>query len=253
MRSMKPLLFAGLAALCTSMSATAATVPELVTKVRAALGTESGLNAVKSLRYTYRMADKDGKETGLYVSEYLAPMCHRDIDYTMKDRDGRALEIIVSINGAEGYRRINAMGTDLHNLSILTAGDVDLLRDYASDNLTFFAPPSPARGTVVTAPDETVEGVDCHVLAYKYRTGLTLRYYFAKSDNRVVASRAERPNGVREGLQVHVGEQRVAGIVFPKAVRILDTEGKPLKTMTVEKVEVNPADITAKTFATPLY
>ena len=249
---MKPLFFAGIAALCASVTLTAAPVAQVVAKARAAAGKDADLNAVKALRYNFKIADKDGKALGPLVSEYRAPVCQRDIDYTMKDQDGKDLEVVTAIDGLEGHRAVSIIGVPGRRILVMPSAEVNLRRDFAAANLTFFTPPPADRCTVVTAPDEKIDGIDCEVLDYKYTSGVTLRRYIAKADGKFVGNRVN--SGDKSGdLMLNIGEQRVAGVIFPKSIRIVDHAGNPVRTLTLEKVEVNPTDIPDKAFATPLY
>ncbi len=234
------------AALCAALISQAATPAEtLATKARAALGDEASLSAVKALRIELSAADTEGKTLGTVISEYKAPMKQREIDYTFPK-----LEVITAIDGREGHRVIHRLDMNERKLHILPSEEVNARRDFVTANLYLLATPNAERGSVAINGTETVDGVACDALDYQYKSGITVRRLLEKSTGRLVATRINQ-RGKTGDLMVNVGEQKVAGINYPKTIVIRDESGKILRTLTVNKVEVNP-EIPDNGFVTPL-
>lgn len=235
------------ATLCVAIIAQAATPAEaLVAKARTALGDETALSSVKSLRIEMSAADKDGKALGSVISEYKAPMKQREIDYTFTN-----MEVITAIDGREGHRVIHRLDNNARQLQILPAEEVNARRDFATANLCLLAVPNAERGAIAINGEETVDGVACEALEYKYKSGITLRRLVDKATGKLVATRINQ-GGKTGDLMVNIGEQKVAGIAYPKSIVIRDKDGKTLRTLTVNKVEVNP-ELADSAFVTPLF
>lgn len=243
---MKSLLVTS-AALCVALISQAATpVETLVAKARATLGEESALSAVKTLRLELSAVDGDGKPLGSVITEYKAPMKQREIDYTFPK-----LEVITAIDGREGHRIIHRLDTNARQLQILTAEEVNARRDFAAANLYLLAIPSAERGAVSINGTETVDGISCTRLDYKYKSGITVRRLVDAATGRLVATRINQGDKTGD-IMVNLGEQKVAGIAYPKSIVIRDDAGKTLRTLTVGKIEVN-AEIPDAGFITPLF
>lgn len=243
---MKHFLFP-LAALCATMAAHAANPTDtVVAKARTALGGESALNAVKCLRFELSATDANGKPAGAIISEYKAPMKLREIDYT-----AAGFESVNAIDGREGHRTLRRLDTGERRLEIMTAGEVDARRDFACANLYLLAVPAPGRGEVTLGAPTKIDGVECSELAYKYKSGVTLHRFIDNASGRLVATRIDF--GTKRGdLMINKGEQKVAGISYPKEIILRDDAGKTVRTLTINKIEVN-GDLDDSAFQTPLF
>lgn len=235
------------ATLSVALIAQAATPAEtLVAKARGALGEETALSSVKSLRIELSAADGNGKTLGSVITEYKAPMKQREIDYTFDK-----MEVITAIDGREGHRILHRLDNNARQLQILPAEEVNARRDFVTAYLYLLAIPNSERGSVAINGSETIDGVACDALDYTYKSGITLSRLVDKATGKLVATRINQ--GAKTGdLMVNVGEQKVAGITYPKSIVIRDKDGKTLRTLTVSKVEVNP-EIADAGFVTPLF
>lgn len=239
-------LFLTTAALCAALISQAATPAEaLITKARTALGGETALNAVQSLRIEMSVVDADGKALGALVSEYKAPCSQRELNYTEKN-----IENISAINGREGFRTLRRLDNNASQIQIIPYEELNARRDFTAANLRLLAIPSAERGSVALAPDETIDRSACATLDYSYASGVIIRRYVDKSTGRLVATRLNSKGGVVGNLMLNVGTQKVAGINFPKSIVIRDDKGKTQRTLNLTKVEVNPA-IDDASFAMP--
>ena len=249
---MKPLVFAVFASCFAATTLSAETAADIIAKARAASGTEAALNAVRSLRYAMKLSDAEGKYVGAIVQEFKRPLKQRETNYAMKDKDGNGLEIVSASDGVEGFTIIRRPDNGFRKLLIMKADDVNSGRDLALANLEFFTPPPADRGTLVVAPDEKIDGVECFALDYQYKTGKTLRRYIEKTTGRFVANRVY-DQGRSENLMINKTYTNVAGISFPDRIDVVDNAGKLMRILKMEKIEVNPTDIRDSFFATPLY
>lgn len=251
MRSMQSSFFAVAAALCVTANLPAATVQSILDKARHAAGEESTLNSVKSLRYAYKVLDKDGKELGLNTMEYKAPLGQRETDTTKRDADGAKLEVTVAIDGREGYRLIRRPDNGGRRLIIMPSAEVNIRRDSVRENLTFFTVPAADRCEVKVGPDETIDGTACDTLEYHYKTGQLLRQYIAKDSGRYAGYRlgSQADRGL---LVVNKTETKTSGIAVPDTIEIRDDKNAVLATLKMAKFELNP-EIPDSAFTTPLY
>jgi hypothetical protein len=243
---MKSLLITTAALFAALISHAATPVDDLVAKARAALGDETALSSVKSLRIEMSAADGEGKALGSVISEYKAPMKQREIDYTFAN-----LEVITAIDGREGHRVLHRLDNNARQLQILPSEEVNARRDFVTSNLYLLATPNAERGSVAINGTETIDGVACEALDYKYKSGITVRRLVNKATGKLVGTRINQ-NAKTGDLMVNVGEQKIAGIAYPKSIVIRDKDGKTLRTLTVNKVEVNP-EIADSGFITPLF
>lgn len=239
-------IFLTTAAMCAALISQAATPAEtLVTKARTALGGETALNAVRSLRIEMSVVDADGKALGALVSEYKAPYSQRELNYTEKN-----IENISAINGREGFRILRRLDNNASQIQVIPYEELNARRDFTAANLHLLAVPSTERGSVELAPDETIDGVACATLDYSYASGVIIRRYVDKATGRLVATRINNKGGVVGNLMLNVGEQKISEINFPKSIVIRDDKGKTQRTLNVTKVEVNPS-IDDAAFAMP--
>ncbi len=237
-----------LATLGFAMAAHAGTPAEnMAAKVRSALGGDAALNAVKSVRFEITAKDGDDKPLGVLITEYKAPMKLREIDYTRQP-----LELVYAIDGREGHRVIRRLDNGNRRVEIMTAAEVDARRDFANANLHFMAAPSPERGSLsLDTKPVSIDGIECAVLAFQYKSGFTLRRFIDPATSRLVASRIDF-SGKPGELMVNRGEQKVAGITYPKEIEIRDASGKTQRKLSIAKIEVNP-ELADAAFTTPLF
>lgn len=235
-------IFLTAAVLCAATLAQAAAPAEtLVAKARAALGGETALNAVKSLRIEMSVADAEGKSLGAMINEYKSPLKQRELNYTEKN-----LELVSASDGREGYKTFRRLDNNASQMQVIPYEENEARRDITASNLNLLAVPDPERGTLAAGEDATIEGAACATLDYKYRSGVLIRRYIDKATGRLAATRL----GDKGPLMINIGEQKVSGIIFPKSIVIRDDKGKTLRTLTLAKIEVN-APLDDATFAMP--
>lgn len=207
------------------------TPAEVIAKARAALAKDAAaLTKVQSLQFELTSVDAEGKPAGFTLLEVNAP----DQRYQLSVNANRTIEEILATNGHEGWRK----STQTTQIGVLRSEFVNVLRDMAASDLTFFAAPNERQGRVQLAPAAEVNGRKQVSLEYAYKSGFRIIRHFDAETFRLTATDQPMPDGKTQ-RQLVLATTVVDGILFTQKEAIL-IDGKKVAEATYEKITLNP-------------
>jgi len=207
------------------------TPAEVIAKARAALAKDAAaLTKVQSLQFELTSIDAEGKPAGFTLLEVNAP----DQRYQLSVNANRTIEEILATNGHEGWRK----STQTTQIGVLRSEFVNVLRDMAASDLTFFAAPNERQGRVQLAPAAEVNGRKQVSLEYAYKSGFRIIRHFDAETFRLTATDQPMPDGKTQ-RQLVLATTVVDGILFTQKEAIL-IDGKKVAEATYEKITLNP-------------
>jgi len=233
-------------------AAAADTADEWVAKARAYLGTESTLNAVKSLHLegtidtTERVPDPADATKTIERPIRLAidivfqkPMQQRQILRSDK------IERVTALDGYDAWEKVTDRATKRSSPpALLDPVGVKRLRATTIENLSFYSNQYQDSRQVRLLGDAQAEGIACVKVSFAYSSGIVFLRYFDKATGRLVKTEIEKGGEIREE-----GELIVSGIRFPKKVVNTTADGKATA-ITFDKVTVGER-FAADVFAVP--
>lgn len=201
------------------------------------------LDAVSSYRMTGKVVARMRGTGGPMVRTYARP------DRLRPDRLRVELQYPVNpetriLNGKEGWRTdpkgggIRKVEGALLDSMVLQAGRAGIPWILKEN-----------REHLISAPERTAGGRSLRGLALHLGPGLTVRYYLEPGTNLVVFSEALlKAPGLQTAFQTYYSDfRRVGGIVFPYREENV-ASGFHTGTTVIEKVEINPADMSDEDF-----
>lgn len=225
---------------------------EWITNARSAVGTESDLTALNSVRFigTVEAAQKMPSKNDPVKLEEAHDIFGIDVIFQKPDqfrmviRSQNATETI-ALYGYDGWsRRVENGAEDRANLVVLETAQIKLLRANIWANL-FFYRGIEARGGRVDFQGETdVSGKTCVVLVFRHTSNISFTRYFDKSTKRLVKTVTGDGTEIRED-----GEIKAGGIRFPKRFTTISPDGQ-IKNVNFQRIEVNQP-LPAAEFAMP--
>ncbi len=244
----------GLLLLGVLPAAAADEADQWIAKARSYLGSESALNAVRSLHFqgsfagTEQVPDPaDPKKTieqpvkvGIDIAFQL-PMQQRQVLKSDK------LQRVTALDGYDGWERVSdASGKSAARLTLLDGPSIKRLRATTLENLSFYSNRRGSSRKVRLDGDVTVDGVDCVKVVFVHSDNIMFARFFEKATGRLVKTEVSGGGEIREE-----GEIIVNGVRFPRKVMNKSQNGR-VTTITFDKISVNevfPAD----TFAVPSF
>jgi hypothetical protein len=187
--------------------------PDIIAKARAYVGSESALNAVKSVHYSGTMtapnpADPTKPATVRIDIIFQAPYRQRTIRTTDTLTDTLALDTY------DGWHRVeDSKDPSRWRMQILPTDQVKRQRAIVRENLSFFRGLEQDGGQVLDLGSATLDGVACRKIAFIYSADVIFYRYFDAASGRLLLSETEGGNTIREE-----GEIRVNGVRFPKVI-----------------------------------
>jgi outer membrane lipoprotein-sorting protein len=211
--------------------------PPIVAKARAYLGSEAALNAIKSVHFkgtvtTTDPAAADKPTTASIEIIVQKPDQQRVVASTSKGTETTA------VDGYEGWQRFQD-STNLKNvrLIVLKPEAVKRQRAQAFENLSFFRGLEQHGGQIEDQGTATIDGVTCQKVAFIHTPKIVFVRYFDVTTGRLV--RTDTDDG---GTSSEQGEQRVAGVRFPKAMKMTVKNAKGATqhvSIVFESIQVN--------------
>lgn len=251
---MKARCFYALAALAVAsvQSAAAETADQWVAKARAYLGTETALNAVKSLHFegTIETVERvaDPADAGKIIERpirltidivFQRPMQQRQILRSDK------VERITCLDGYDAWEKVSDRANlTTARISLLDPTGVRRLRATTIENLSFYSNQGPNAREVRLVGDATVDGIACAKISFAHSNSIVFIRYFEKATGRLVKTEVEGGGEIREE-----GEMIVSGIRFPRKVLNTTSDGK-VTGISFDKVTVGEL-LPAAAFAVP--
>ncbi len=209
-----------------------------VAKARAFLGSESALNAVKSIHFTGTLEAENGLTIPTDII-FQKPYQQRITVTTPK---------VIETTALDGYdawqKRINPENPSQWQVTLLDGVQVKRLRANTLENLSFYSNQDKGARQVQFLGEATVDGVACVKLSFVHTNNISFMRYFEKATGRLIKTETESGGEIREE-----GVIIVSGIRFPRKVMNKGTNGK-VTTITFDKVTVN-GSIPPDAFAVP--
>lgn len=239
-------------ALPAVLPAAADTADEWVARARAFLGSESTLNAVKSLHFegtvetTERVTDPADSSKTIDRPIRLAidivfqkPMQQRQIIRSEQ------VERTTSLDGYDAWEKVSdRTNQNPPRLLLLDPTGIKRLRATTIENLSFYSNQGQDSRQVRLLGDATVEGIACVKLSFTHGSNIVFVRYFDKSTGRLVKTEVDGGGEIREE-----GEMMVSGIRFPRKV-VNKTAGGQVTVISFDKVTVGER-FPAEAFAVP--
>ncbi len=213
----------------------------MLRKARAYLGSDSALNAVKSVHYAGKL------KTSVISANGEEATAEADILITFAKPYFQRIEIvapdkqeITALDDYEAWQRIqNSENQAQWRMTILDAPQVRRLRANTWENLNFFGDITAIGGEVEDMGLVDMDGKKLHKIAYIHSPAVIFYRFFDPATGRLVLSQTDAGAEIRE-----TGENRVAGVRFPGKVITTSTRpdgAKQVVEVTFDTVKVNEA------------
>jgi hypothetical protein len=234
------------------LPARAGPAEEWVAKARSYLGSESALNAVKSLHFqgTIEVVERIIDPTD--SSKTIERPIHLGIDIVfqkpMQQRQilrSEKIERTTTLDGYDAWEKVTDLSKPASpRIYLLDPAGIKRLRATTIENLSFYSNQGHDSRQIRLLGDATVEGVACVKLSFMHGSSIVFLRYFDKSSGRLVKTEVESGGEIREE-----GELMSSGIRFPRKVLNKSPEGK-VTSISFDKVTVNES-VPAEIFAVP--
>jgi outer membrane lipoprotein-sorting protein len=211
--------------------------PPIIAKARAYLGSESALNSVKSLQFngtvtTIDTAAPDKPTTATIEITVQKPDKQRVVASTSKGTETTA------VDGYEGWQRYQETANPKNiRLIALKPEAVRRLRAQAFENLSFFRGLERQGGRIEDQGTATIDGITCQKVAFIHAPNIVFVRYFDVATGRLI--RTDTEDG---GMSREEGEQVLAGVRFPKSMKMTVKMAKgatQIVSITFESIKVN--------------
>ena len=225
---------------------------EWIAKARAAVGSESALTAINSVRFigtveTKQKTPSKGDPTKLEETTIRLAI---DIIFQKPDRQriilrsDKGTETTV-LDGYDGwFRRAETDRENQSQFTLLETAQIKRLRANTWENLSFHRGIEARGGRVEYKGEADVDGKSCIVLTFTHSDSISFTRYFDKSTGRIIKTVTENNGEIREE-----GEIQVNGIRFPKTLINKAPDGQ-IATINFESIKVNEP-LPAVEFAVP--
>jgi len=220
----------------------------MIAKARAYLGSESALEAVKSVHYRGTLVTANPDEPAKPLRAALEIVFQKPT----QQRIDVAYEKSIEQTALDGYdawqRQQDPADTSKWRQTLLSADQIKRLRANTAENLYFFRAPDRQGGRIESLGAVTMDGVACEKIAFTHGPDIVFTRYFETATGRLVLTETEAGGAIREE-----GETRVNGVRFPKAiVTVTKTADGKTQTVTInfDKITVNEI-FPASFFAVP--
>ena len=241
------LLFATGAAFAFTVALSAAE-PAIIAKARAFVGSESALNAVKSVHFVGTLVTTDPadptKQTRAAVEIFFQAPERQRIQAT----SDKTIEV-TALDGYDAWQRIqDTADSTKWRQTILGADQIKRLRANTWESLGFYRGIESHGGRIEDQGRVTVDGVACQKVAFIYAPNIIFYRFLDVATGRLDHTETESGSTLREQ-----GEIMASGVRFPKTIVQTNKAGAgQIQTITLnfEKVTVNEA-MPASLFAMP--
>jgi hypothetical protein len=194
----------------------------VIAKARAYLGSDSALDAVRSLHFTGQLTmEESGQPKSAPVDmEIIFSQADRQLIVV---RDPAKIET-TALDGYDGWQRIeDPIAPQQWSVTLLGAEQIRRLRANTFENLAFYRGHA-ARGARIEDLGRTqMDGVNCQKVAFIHAPNIVFIRYFEPETGRLVLTETESGTAIREE-----GEIKVGGVRFPKTIvtTTQSTDGK---------------------------
>ncbi|MDO8543917.1 MAG: hypothetical protein Q7S40_26025 [Opitutaceae bacterium] len=220
-------------AACTAPAAE----PAIIAKARAYIGSESALNALKSVHYTGTLVTTDPADPKKQTRAAMEIIFQKPEQQRIMATSDKTIEV-TALDGYDGWQRVTDVTDKTQwRQTLLGTDHIRRLRANTWENLAFFRGIEKVGGKVEDQGPATIDGVACQKIAFKHAPQIIFFRYFDLGTGRLVYTETESGGSIREQ-----GEVVVNGIRFPKSiVTATKNQAGQVQTVTIsfEKVEVN--------------
>jgi hypothetical protein len=223
-----------------------------IVKARAALGSESALNAVKSVHFAgvLETTEKVAVEGDPTKTEEKPLRLAIDIIFQKPYRQRISLRSdkyieTTALDDYDAWARRSEIGKeDQWRLTLLDIQQIKRLRANTWENLAFYRGLEGRGGKVEFQGETQLEGKDCVKIAFIHSEQISFTRYFEKSTGLLVKTVTENGAEIREE-----GEIIINGVRYPKKLINKSPDGR-VTVITFDTVRVNEAIPDAE-FAVP--
>ncbi|MBI2518238.1 MAG: hypothetical protein HYV95_15255 [Opitutae bacterium] len=223
-----------------------------IAKARAALGSDSALDAVWSVHFkgTLETTQQVPSKADPKVMTTVPLRLGIDIVFQKPYRQRIVLrsDKVVETTALDGYdgwmRRADANKEDQWQLTLLDPNQIKRLRANTWENLSFYRGIERLGGNIQLRGEETVDGKPCVKLLFSHADNITFLRYFDKDTGRLVKTVTETGGEIREE-----GETIIDGVRYPKKL-FNKTPTGDVTTITFDSIKVNE-NLPASEFAVP--
>lgn len=215
----------GMVLMVSAVSAESASA--VVERARAALGSESALEGVRSIKYEGRILSAEGVEEGRIRLYFQRPLDQR-IEI---EADG-VLDLTV-VNDLEGFVMKRELESGAWQRMVLPAEDVRRLHSNSVENLNFFRGPARLRGKTEYGGKVEKHGKMTDRVLFIYPNGVEFERFFDASGNLVATVVGDGGLELREKGKLEAG-----GIQFPRRVETYEG-GELMRIVEFDTIEVN--------------
>jgi outer membrane lipoprotein-sorting protein len=189
--------------------------PAIIAKARAYLGSETALNAIKSVKFTGTVTTTDQADASKKTTAAIEIIVQQPDQQRVVARSNRGVET-TAVDGYEGWQRFqDGANPQNQRLVVLRPDGVKRLRAQAWENLSFYRGLEKQGGRIEERGDQTIDGVACRKVAFIHTPTIVFVRYFDLATGRLVQTDTDDGGTTRE-----VGEQTVSGVRFPKAMNM---------------------------------
>lgn len=223
--------------------------PAIFAKARAAVGSETALNSLKSLHYTGTLVTSDPADPSKQTRASIDIIFQKPLQHRIVVTSDATIETTV-LDGYDAWQKIqDVKDTSRGRLALLGADQIKRLRANTWENLAFFRGIEQAGGKIEDQGTQNFDGKNCQKIAFIHGPNIVFIRYFDTATGRLVMTETESGGTIREQ-----GELVVNGIRFPRNLVTTTKNAKgEAQTVTInfDKIVVNES-FPATVFAVPL-
>lgn len=226
---MKVRLFAFLSLLLANFTVGAAAAPadQWIAKARAFVGSESALDAVRTLHIVGTLENETGAKVPVDI------ICEKPAQRLIKLTFEKVIKL-TALDGYDGWEETRDLTNPSNwQLKLMDSSQIKRIRADNAETLNFFRGIEQFGGKIEFLGDAKVEGKDTVKLAYNYGPGIIFYRYIEKATGRQVLVETE------SGVTIHEeGEMIVKGVRFSKRIINRNADGKT-NTLTIDSLTIN--------------
>jgi outer membrane lipoprotein-sorting protein len=209
----------------------------IISKARAYLGSEAALNAIKSVHFTGTVNSTNPADGNKPTTAKIEIIAQKPDQQRVVATTDRGVET-TAVDGYEGWQRFQETANPKNQrLTVLKPDAVKRLRAQAWENLSFYRGIERQGGRAEDQGTTKIGDITCQKVAFIHAPNIVFVRYFDVATGRLI--RTEADDG---GTTQEEGEQVVAGVRFPKTMKMTIKGAKgvtQLVTIALETVKVS--------------
>lgn len=185
----------------------------IIAKARAYLGSETAIDAIKSIHYVGTLTTTDPSDPKKQTRAAIEIVLQKPDRQRVTITSDKTVES-TALNDYEAWTRVtDAKDKTKWQQTLLGVDGVKRLRANTWENLGFFRGLEQEGGRVEDQGEVTIDGVACEKVAFIHAPNMIFYRYFDKATGRVVFTETEAGTSIKEQ-----GEVVVDGVRFPKNI-----------------------------------